>query len=142
MKIQPVNLLGRFVVQKQKKSSERIERPFPQLSKDTVSFNASLVGYIKKYNTLPDDIKKILLPKDAIDMFMNMEFLQKGKMQGRKIGQGSYGRVYANPWLKGYYTLIVQDPNKTTQVVYSRCNLGDAVWQDGDNQLIQIIKDG
>ena len=142
MKIPPIGILGRFVVQNQKKSSPLVERPFPPLSKDTVSFSSSIAYYLKKYNTLPEEIKKILSPKDAIDMFKNMELLQKGSMSGKKIAQGNYARIYENPWLKGYHSLLVQDPTQTTQVVYSRYNLGEVIWGDKDNQLIQIIKEG
>lgn len=140
MKIQPIKSLGRFIVQNKMRGSKNIERPFPQPSSDSVTFSASVAKYLKKYNTLPDEIKRILTPKDAIDMFQNMEFVQKGKIKGVKIGQGNYARVYENPWLDGYYSLIVHDPSKTTQVVYSRYDLGDAVWSDSENQLIQIIK--
>lgn len=141
MKIPPISALGRFVVQNQKGIYKKdINRPFPPLTKDTISFSSSTTYYLKKYNTLPDEIKKILSPKDAIDMFRNIEFVQKGAIKGIKIGQGNYARVYENPWLKGYHSLIVQDPSKETQVIYSRYDLGDAVWSDDDNQLIQIIK--
>lgn len=140
MKIQPIVSQGRFVVQKRKQAQKNIERPFPSPSTDSVSFSASIAKYLKKYNTLPEEIKRILTPKDAIDMFKNMEYIQKGKISGVKIGQGNYARVYENPWLEGYYSLIVQDPRQTSQVVYSRYTLGDAIWSDSENQLIQIIK--
>ena len=113
--------------------------PIPQLKHDTVSFSSSTAYYLKKYNTLPSEIKNILTPKDAIDMFKNMEMIQKGISKGTKVGQGNFSRVYENPWLNDYYFLIVQDPTQTTQVIYSRHELGDSVWSD-KNQLLQIIK--
>ncbi|MBQ4646572.1 MAG: hypothetical protein IJB79_04415 [Candidatus Gastranaerophilales bacterium] len=139
MKIPPISALGRFVVQNQKKSSIK-EPPFPPLQKDTISFSSSIAYYLKKYNTLPDEIKRILSPKDAIDMFRNMELVQKGALKGTKIGQGNHARVYENPWLEGYYSLIIQDPKQMSQVIYSRYGLGDSIWSDKDNELIQIIK--
>ena len=139
MKIPPIDSLGRFAVQNPVKDLQ-VKSSLSPLSKDTVSFSASTAYYLKKYKTLPDEIKKVLSPKDAIDMFKNMEFVQKGVMEGKLIGQGNYSKVYENPWLDGYYSLIVQDPKKTTQVVYSRKSLGNAIWSDKDNGLIQIIK--
>ena len=78
-------------------------------------------------------------PQD-IDMFKNMEFIQKGVTKGTKIGQGNGSIVFENPWLDDYHFLIVQDPKQISQVVYSRHSLGDSVWMDNDNGLIQIIK--
>ena len=139
MKIPPLNSLGRFVVPNRVNSLNRMLPPSPPLSNDTVSFSASTAYYLKKYNTLPDEIKQILSPKDGIDMFKDMEMIQKGISEGRKIGQGNYSRVYKNPWLEDYYFLIVHDPKHVTQVVYSRYDLGDSVWADKD-QSLQLIK--
>jgi len=140
MKIPPINALGRFVVQNLKKNSLN-EPPLPPMKPDVVTFSASTAYYLKKYKTLPDEIKKVLNPKDAIDMFKNMEFVQKGSMKGTTIGQGRFSKVYENPWLEDYHFLVVKNPSDTTQVVYSRYNLGDSIWSDVDNgNLIQIIK--
>ena len=140
MKIPPLSSLGRFVVQNRMSSKYQQKLPpTSPLSNDTVSFSASTAYYLKKYNTLPKEIKEVLNPKDAIDMFKDMERIQKGIMEGKKIGQGNHSRVYKNPWLEDYYFLIVHDPKKTTQVVYSRYELGDAVWSDKD-QSLQLIK--
>ena len=139
MKIPRINTLGYFGVFKK----EVCPKPKPSLSnlkQDTVSFCASTAYYLKKYKTLPDEIKKVLSPKDAIDMFMDMEFIQRGLTKGRKIGQGNNSRVYENPWLKDYAILISHTPEKTTHVVYSRHDLGDSVWSDRDNDAIQLIK--
>lgn len=141
MKISPINSLGRFVVQNSKKGN--IKKPLetsqpPQT--DTISFSASIASYLKKYNTLPDEIKKLLSPKDAINMFKNMEDIQKGFSKGVTVGQGKYSKVYENPWLDDYYFLIVQNPKQAIQTVYSRRNLGDSIWFDKDNELIQIIR--
>ena len=140
MKIQPVNSLGRFVVQKQKRSSRNIERPFPSPSQDIILFGMCVSRYFKKYSTLPDEIKKILSPKDAVDMFINIESIQKGLTKGVKVGQGNGVRVYENPWLKDYYFLIAKEPNIATQTVYSRYQLGNVVWGDSDNKFVQLIK--
>lgn len=143
MKIPPVCNLGRFVVQKNKKglnTKSKVSLPFPQ--EDTVSFTSSTAYYLKKYLTLPDEIKKILTPEDAIDMFKNMELIQTGKIKGTKIGQGKTSTVFKNPWLDGYHLLIIDNPKNPTQLIYSRYSLGDSIWQDEDNSLIQIIKAG
>lgn len=139
MRIPPVNTLGRFLVPKSGKVSQTLP-PDPPLKKDTVSFSASTAYYLKKYNTLPDEIKKILTPKDAIDMFKDMEMIQRGILKGKKVGQGNHANVYENPWLDGYYVLISKEGRSTRQTVYSRYNLGDSIWSDRDNELIQIIK--
>ena len=95
---------------------------------------------MRKYVTLPDEIKKILNPKDAIDMFKEMEFVALGISKGHKIGQGDFSRVYENPWLDGYDLLIAQDLNSNSQIIYSKHKLGNSVWADSDNNNIQIIK--
>ena len=141
MKIPPINALGRFVVQNSKMNST-ISSPLPPSKPDTVSFSSSTAYYLKKYKTLPEEIKKILSPKDAIGMFKNMELIQTGRIKGVKIGQGKGSIVFENPWLDDYHLLIVNDPKQPTQLVYSRYSLGDSIWQDKDNTLIQIIKAG
>ena len=142
MKIPPLDVSYYFGIQRKKLAPKNQSLPptLPPLNHDTVSFSASTAYYLKKYNTLPDEIKKILSPQDAIDMFKDMEMVQKGITKRTKIGQGNDSRVYENPWLKDYYSLIVQNPQKTTQVIYSRHELGDSIWSDKDNNLIQIIK--
>ena len=139
MKIPRISNLGYFGIQKGlNQTIANPPRPLPT-GKDTVSFSSSIAYYLKKYNTLPDEIKKVLKPKDAIDMFKNLEEIQKGITKGETIGCGNSSKVYLNPWLKDYYSLITQDASKTTQVIYSKMGLGDAVWSD-DSNLIQIIQ--
>ena len=140
MRIPPIECLGHFVVRKNKMANLKKELPFPPVQKDTVSFSSSKAYYLKKYNTLPDEIKKLLTPKDAIDMFQNMEQIQKGMTEGIKIGQGDDSSVYENPWLDGYYIMIVQTPKKQIQTVYSRYPLGNSVWEDEKDNSLQIIK--
>ncbi|MBQ9149778.1 hypothetical protein IJX73_02495 [bacterium] len=142
MKIPPLDISYYLGMQKRKNIPKAASLPpsLPPLQKDTVSFSSSTAYYLKKYNTLPSEIKKLLSPQDAIDMFKDMEMVQKGIVKRTKVGQGNDSRVYENPWLKDYYSLIVQNPQKTTQVVYSRLELGDSIWSDSDNNLIQIIK--
>lgn len=142
MKIPPLDVFGKFVVQNKSvvKNKNTIPSALASYNYDTVSFSASIAYYLKKYNTLPEEIKKILSPKDAIDMFKDMELVQKGVVKRTKIGQGNDSLVFENPWLKDYYSLIVQNPQKTKQIIYSRYDIGDAIWRDNDNILIQIVK--
>ena len=140
MRIPPIECLGHFVVQKNNKENNKKDLLISPFRKDTVSFSSLNAYYLKKYKTLPDEIKKILTPKDAIDMFQNMEQIQKGMTEGIKIGQGDDSSVYENPWLDGYYIMIVQTPKKQIQTVYSRYPLGDSVWEDEKDNSIQIIK--
>ena len=140
MKIPPILSLGTFMLQKNRNTASGKLTPLPPLQNDTISFSATISRYLKKYNTLPDEIKNVLSPKDAIDMFRDMEFIQRGIQKGRKIGEGNYSKVYENPWLEDYCVLIAKDDFPVKQVVYSRYELGDAIWVDSDNQLIQIIK--
>ena len=110
------------------------------LDKDTVSFT-STAHYLKKYLTLPDEIKMVLSPEDAIDMFKDMEWLAKGKVKGKMIGEGKGSEVYKNPWLEDYYLLILKDTGKRdTITIYSGEKIGDAIWQDEDNLGIQLLK--
>lgn len=106
---------------------------------DTVAFS-STAKYLKKYVTLPDEIKKTLTPKDAIDMFKDMEMVASGAKKRKDIGQGGYSKVYKNPWLKDYYLLVLNDTNYDTQIIYSNNKLGDAVWQDSTDPRVQLIK--
>ena len=141
MKIPPVSALGRFIVQKKvSKVNQTLPPEISSSKSDTFSFCASTAYYIKKYNTLPNEIRKILKPQDAVDMFKNMEYIQKGLAEGKTIGQGNHSRVFENPWLKDYCVLITNEGFPTQQIVYSRYELGDAIWADRDNELIQIVK--
>ena len=140
MKIPPILSMGTFMLRKNVNTAQNTRLTTSPLKKDTVSFSATISRYLKKYNTLPEEIKIVLSPKDAIDMFRDMEFIQRGIQKGRKIGQGDYSKVYENPWLEDYYILISQNPEKTTQVIYSRHELGNAIWSDKENGLVQIIK--
>ncbi len=109
------------------------------LLKDTVSFG-STAQYLKKYNTLPDEIKKNLSPKDAVVMFKDMERIAKGIDKGDKIGQGEDSAVYENPWLDGYYLLVLKEPTVRNPRVYSEISLGDSIWSDNNDSRIQLIK--
>lgn len=141
MKIPPVSALGRFVVQRNVgKVQQTLPPEIPSLKSDTVTFSASTAYYLKKYNTLPNEIKRILKPQDAIDMFKNMEYIQKGLTKGKTIGQGNHSQIFENPWLDDYCLLITTEGFPVKQTVYSRYQLGDAIWVDRDNELIQIIK--
>ena len=116
-----------------------IRLPKP-IDKDTVSFT-STAQYLKKYLTLPDEIKMVLSPEDAIDMFKDMEWLAQGKIKRGMVGEGKGSEVYKNPWLEDYYLLILKDTGKKdTITVYSGEKIGDAVWQDNDNLAIQLLK--
>ena len=141
MRVPQINYLGSFGVLKKnnnKTVEEPIEKPLP-IEHDTVTF-AGKSKYIKKYETLPKEIKEILSPKDAIDMFQNMDFLTQGKIKGKEIGHGDSLKVYENPWLKGYDILILNDPKAQKQTIYSTSTFGDSVWCDKDNTKIQIIR--
>ena len=108
-----------------------------------VCFGSSITYYLKKYNTLPPEIQKNLSPKDAIDMFKEMEYIAEGKVKRKSIGQGAESKIYENPWLKGYYFIVLnslKDANSQNETVYTTVNrLGDAVWCDEDNMRIQIL---
>ena len=138
MKVPPLGELGMFGIQKYKntKPKQNIQLSYP---KDSVSFSSN-ARYIKKYNTLPDEIKKVLSPKDAVDMFKDMEQVAKGSIKRRKIGQGNASKVYKNPWLDDYYLVVLSNAKSPTQIIYSKEPLGDAIWKDDDNIAIQIIK--
>lgn len=112
------------------------------LGKDTVSFT-STAQYLKKYLTLPDEIKMVLSPEDAIDMFKDMEWLAQGRIKRGMVGEGKGSEVYKNPWLDDYYLLILKDTGKKdTITIYSGEKIGDAIWQDKDNLAIQLLKKG
>ena len=142
MKVPRVGLLNGFTVPKINKtvyvpSMYKIPEP---LGQDTVSFT-STAQYLKKYLTLPDEIKMVLSPEDAVDMFKDMEWLAQGRIKRGMVGEGKGVEVYKNPWLEDYYLLILKDTGKKdTITIYSGEKIGDAIWQDKDNRAIQILK--
>ncbi len=108
---------------------------------DSISFS-STAKYIKKYNTLPDEIKKILPAKDAQAMFKDMEKAARGLSKREKIGRGENAIVYSNPWLDGYCVLILNEKVDNSALVFSEKILGNSVWADGDyGDKIQIIRE-
>lgn len=108
---------------------------------DSICFSSnSKTQYIKKYNTLPEEIKEILSPKDAIDMFREMDRMARGREKNGKVGQGENSKVYENPWLDDYYVLILEDPDQQSEIVYSEKILGDSIWQDKQDRRVQLIK--
>ena len=145
MKVPPIGSFGTFGVQKLKKNSHKDSYFKPNfiepLKSDIISFG-STAKYIKRYATLPDEIKKILKPKDAVDMFKNMELIAKGVIKKDAIGKGENSKIYENPWLPNYYVLILDksQENVDTITVYSGEKIGDSIWQDEDNWNIQILQ--
>ncbi len=141
MKVPQINYLGSFGALKtkiKKTVDEPNDKPLP-IGYDTVVFSAKS-KYVKKYNTLPKEIKEVLSPKDAIDMFQNIDFITKGQTKGKEIGQGDSSTVYENPWLKGYDLLILNNPKSNEQIIYSTATLGNSVWYDTENPNVQIIR--
>ena len=142
MKVPRIGLFGNFVMQKTNKTiyNPNVIGYRKTLDKDTVSFT-STAQYLKKYLTLPDEIKMVLSPEDAIDMFKDMEWLAQGRIKRGMVGEGKGSEVYKNPWLEDYYLLILKDTGKKdTVTIYSGEKIGDAVWQDSDNLAIQLLK--
>ena len=111
--------------------------------KQTVNFGALITYYLKKYNTLPPEIRKNLSPKDAIDMFREMEFVANGVVKRKSIGQGSESKMYDNPWLKEYHFLVLNSSDDTklnSETIYTKLgHLGNAVWADTDDGRIQLV---
>lgn len=140
MKVPPMCSFSVAKIQRySKKAHLKLPEPPLRFSKDTITFSSN-TKYIKKYNTLPPEIKQVLSPKDAIDMFKEMEMVAKGTVKRKKIGQGNQSKVYENPWLDDYYFIVLKDGDIKSQIIYSRNQLGDAVWSDNENSRIQIIK--
>ena len=139
MRVPQIGYLGSFGVHRKiKKTVDEPKEPLP-IKNDCITFSAKS-KYIKKYATLPEEIKEILTPKDAVDMFQNMDFIVQGRIKGDLIGYGDSTRVYENPWLDGYDLLIINNPSNQDQIIYSKNILGNSVWQDRDNSNVQIIK--
>ena len=117
--------------------------PSQEDDKQRVNFGASITYYLKKYNTLPPEIRKNLSPKDAIDMFREMEFVANGLAKGKTIGQGSESKLYDNPWLKEYHFLVlnnVDDAKLSSETIYTKlAHMGNAVWADTDDNRIQLV---
>ncbi len=117
--------------------------PVPKGEENKVSFKSSIAYYLKKYVTLPAEIRKNLSPKDAIDMFREMEYVANGVVKMKSVGQGSESKVYENPWLDGYYFIVLNNPKDADlakETIYTPMNhIGDAVWRDGDDARIQLL---
>ena len=140
MKVPPIGGFSTFGVRKLSKNFTNTNFIKP-LKKDTVTFGTN-ARYIKRYSTLPDEIKDILSPSDAIDMFRDMEYIAKGAIKRREVGIGQNSRVYENLWIPGYFILILDDDteDKNSITIYSKENIGNAIWQDKDDARIQILK--
>ena len=139
MKVPPIGTFGTFGVLKQRKTNQKSNFIEP-LKNDTVSFTSN-AKYIKMYATLPDEIKKILSPQDAIDMFKNMEWIANGVVKGKEVGEGEYSKVYKSPWFPVYFILIlfsVNDDDKIT--IFSGENVVDSIWQSDTDWRLQILK--
>lgn len=142
MRVPPIGTFGKFGVPKlskmiPEKHSSGLIKPIKQ---DTVTFT-STAQYLKKYITLPDEIKRVLSPQDAIDMFRDMEWLAQGRNQRCALGEGKASKLYENPWLDDYYLLIVKSPNTNGKfIIYSDKEIGDTIWQDSDDKRIQLLK--
>lgn len=141
MKVPPLRAFGNFVQHKKILPAPPLDYIKPQHQNDTVSFTSN-ARYFKKYSTLPDEIRAILSPQDAVDMFKDMELVAQGRIKREKIGQGANSQVYETPWLKDYYFIVLKDneAQQPIQLIYSNKNLGNAVWQDKDGTGIQIIQ--
>lgn len=111
----------------------------PPIKPDSLEFT-STAGYLKKYAMLPDEIKKDLSPKDAIDMFQDFERIANGCAKGNKMGSGTHAQVFQIPCLENHCLLILNDTNYDKHTIFSNASLGSAVWCDKDNPRIQIIE--
>ena len=140
MRVPPIDTFGRFGVSKciKNKTNESLGIIKP-IDRDTVSFG-STAKYLKKYVTLPDEIKKVLTPADAIDMFKDMEWLAQGKIDREKLGENKNSAMYDNPWLDNYYFLVLRNPENGEVLIYTDNSTYDTVWQDNDNVGIKLLK--
>ncbi len=141
MRVPPISTFGRFGVPRCTKGNQNTNLCiFKPIKNDTVSCT-STAKYLKKYVTLPDEIKQVLTPSDAIDMFKDMEWLAQGRIKRGVIGEGKSAVLYDNPWLEDYYLLILKDFDNDGKIsVYSDNELGYTVWQDDSNAGIQLLK--
>lgn len=144
MRVPPINTFGRFGVPKYIKGKANIDTRsdndfIKPIRNDTVSFS-STAKYLKKYLTLPDEIKKVLSPTDAIDMFQSMDWIAQGKIKEEKLGEGETSSLYSNPWLNNYYLLILKYNDDDEILIYSGDNICNTVWKDSDNCRIQLLR--
>lgn len=142
MKVPSVILFGLSAV---KKATQKSYGPpfakikyMPWLRSDTVSFS-STAKYLKKYASLPDDVKQHLTPSDGIDMFKDMEMVAQGKIKRGKL-EDDKSIVYINPWLSDYYMMVVKPDNQTTCAFYGEKIVADIIWSDKENPNMYLIK--
>lgn len=110
----------------------------PWLKFDSISFS-STAKYLKKYATLPDEIKNNLTPSDGIDMLKDMEMVAKGKIKRGKL-EDNKSIVYVNPWLSDYYMMITKADDDTACAFYSEKIIADIIWEDKENPNMYLIK--
>ena len=141
MKIPPLVQSEAFNVLKSMRIKKEVDysKKIPEPTGDKVAFS-STAKYLKKYATLPNDIKKVLSPKDGVLMLKDMERVAKGLEEKREIGEGIASKVYNTPFLNYYYLLILKNANDDTQLIYSKQPLGDSIWCDKDDVRMQIIQ--
>ena len=139
MRVPPMSTCGLFGVRKYTHSLKQKPQMIKPIEKDTVSFS-STEKYYRLYITLPDEIKEVLSPREAINMFKNMELLADGLEKGKEIARGSDTDVYENPWLGNYYIMISRNLDDDTRIVYSQTNIGNLAWEDPKDKRIQLLK--
>lgn len=139
MRVPPTMTGGFFGIQKPYTKINATKDFMQTLKNDTVSFS-STAKYLKQYVTMPEEIKKCLSAKDAVDMLKNMEYIADGKTKGDKIAQGRQVSIYHNPWLDDYYFMIADSCDDGTQIYYNRTNLGNLIWQNDKDKRIQLLK--
>lgn len=153
MKVPPIGVFRNFgVVSNATNISSRsqcLTSMIEPLEKDTLSFS-SKAKYIRKYNSLPDEIKSYLPVSDAEEVFMYMENVAKAvdrKNRNKpKENLETPVRAYAitgkQAGVNGcqWYFIVAPTPNSESQMVKSPVELSDSIWADPDDTRIQIMR--
>lgn len=139
MRVPPMSNCGLFGVRRCTHSLKQNPQMIKPIENDKVTFS-SQIKYLKLYNTLPEEIKQVLSPQDAVYMFQSMEDMADGWMKAQEVAKGGNTDVYENPWLPNYYIMVTKDNGDGTSVVYTETNIGSRIWQDPKDARFGLLK--
>ena len=153
MKVPPIGVFRNFGVVSNTNNTSRsqcLTKMIEPLEHDTLSFS-SKARYIRKYNSLPDEIKDYLPVSDAEEVFTYMENVAKtidkiNKNKSKEDLEESPVRAYAITGKQAplgdcqWYFIVAPIPNSESQKVKSPVELSDSIWADPDDTRIQIMR--
>lgn len=136
MHVPPISFLGYFGTRKNNNvKAQSYSNLVPNLIKpigDTVSFKG-ISKEMRQYASLPEEIQKIISPRDAIAMFKDMSYeAEKARNQDNSF--------VPNPYLNGYYVYFSHNKDNTKKASQLSQQGYDCVWNDPEGNNYSLYK--